>query len=181
MDLWRRLQQQLRDAAIDSKACSPDRPILYIDLVQQRLSRVAENEQSLSNFPVSTSRYGPGQREGSLQTPQGIHCIAHKIGAGELPGRVFRGREATDEICLPADYDGEHDVITSRILWLRGLEPGRNAGGEVDSETRYIYIHGTADEANIGKPASIGCVRMNNSDVIDLFELVEIGDLVIIE
>jgi hypothetical protein len=181
MTLWRRLQQQLRDAAVEKAVCNPERPILYVDVAQQSLTRVAEAEQSISSFPVSTSRYGPGQREASLQTPQGIHCISQKIGAGEPSGRVFRGREATDEICLPADYDGEHDVITSRILWLRGLEPGRNAGGEVDSETRYIYIHGTADEVHIGQPASIGCVRMNNSDVIHLFDLVEIGDLVIIE
>jgi lipoprotein-anchoring transpeptidase ErfK/SrfK len=107
--------------------------------------------------------------------------VAKKIGGEQPPGRVFRARQATAEICLPEDYRGEEDVITSRILWLRGLEPGKNSGGNVDTQDRYIYIHGTPDEARLGRPASIGCVRMRNDDVISLYDKVKVGDLVYIE
>jgi L,D-transpeptidase catalytic domain len=131
---------------------------------------------------VSTSLRPPSNVKDSLGTPRGLHHIAEKIGAGALPGTVFKGRvnlgrhfnELTDE-------ENAKNLITTRILWLRGLEPGVNAGGEVDSYGRYIYIHGTNREDRLGSPASSGCVQMNNVEIIELFDAVRAGDLVWIE
>ena len=128
-------------------------------------------------YAVSTATRGPGECEGSLQTPLGLHEIRAKIGAGEPEGAVFEGRRPTGEICTPERMraEPERDWILSRILWLRGREPGRNRGAAVDSMRRYIYIHGTPDETSLGTPVSHGCIRMRNTDVIDLFERVEPG------
>ena len=103
--------------------------------------------------------------------------IAARIGAGAAPGSVFESREPTGEICTPERFqkEPERDWILTRILWLRGLEPGRNQGGDVDSERRFIYIHGTPDEARIGAPHSHGCIRMRNADVVELFDRVAVG------
>lgn len=147
-----------------------------IDLGQQRL-RLYEGEMLLADYPVSTASNGAGEQEGSFCTPRGRHRIRARIGAGEPPGTVFRGRRPTGEIyseALALAYP-ERDWILSRILWLGGLEPGRNRYGPVDSQRRYIYIHGTPDSEPMGIPASIGCVRMRNEDVIDLFERVPVG------
>ena len=157
-----------------------DRPILYVDSEQQLLAYVKRQSTVIQYYPVSTSRYGLGQHQGSFQTPVGLHRIAQKIGDGEPPGRVFKARIPTELQCFPGDESVEEDVITSRILWLEGLEPDINQGAEVDSFQRYIYIHGTSDEAHIGQPASIGCIRMKNVDVIELFAQVAQGDLVVI-
>jgi lipoprotein-anchoring transpeptidase ErfK/SrfK len=181
MSLWQQLQQQIRQSGVDAAQYSLQRPLIHVDISQQRLQLVTETDDVVKSFPISSSRHGLGQRMDSFQTPAGIHRIAQKIGDGEPPGRVFRSRVATDDICMMADIDKDDDVITSRILWLEGLQPGFNQGGGVDSHDRYIYIHGTADEAHIGQPASIGCIRLRNDDVIDLFALVEEQDLVIIE
>jgi len=94
---------------------------------------------------------------------------------------VFRGRRATDEILLPEDYRGDEDVITTRILRLEGLQPGHNRGGDRDSRERYIYLHGTPDEERIGQPVSKGCIRLRNSDMLELFEQVRVGDALLIE
>lgn len=179
--LWQRLQDKLQASDLEGSGVLVDRPIIYVDCKQQLLSCVRASDNPVQYYSISTSRYGQGQKEGSLQTPLGIHRIAQKIGDHEPLGRVFRSRVATEEMCLPDDFEGEADVITSRILWLEGLQPGLNRGGDVDSFKRYIYIHGTADEAGIGSPASIGCIRMRNSDVMALYDRVEPGDLVIIE
>lgn len=179
--LWQQLQDKVHESVLDGTNLDSSRPIIYVDIEQQLLSQVGATDDSIHQYPVSTSRYGRGQQEGSLKTPVGIHKISHKIGQAEPAGRVFRARIASDEICHPTHYDGQADVITSRILWLEGLQPDLNRGGNVDSYQRYIYIHGTADEAHIGQPASIGCIRMKNDDVISLFDQVEVGDLVIIE
>jgi len=178
--LWHKLQNILSEAELESVALSNSRPIIYIDTLQQLLCSVSAEDKVTQYYPVSTSRYGLGQLQGSLKTPTGIHKIAQKIGIDEPVGRVFKSRIATDDICFAEDYSGEEDVITSRILWLEGLQSGYNRDGEVDTFARYIYIHGTADEAHIGQPASIGCVRMRNLDVIKLFDQVEVNDLVII-
>lgn len=179
--LWQRLQDKIHASDLEGVTVIPDRPIIHIDSEQQLLSCVSASDNPFQYYSISTSRYGQGQTEGSLQTPLGIHQIAQKIGDHEPLGRVFRSRVATKEMCLPDDFEGEADVITSRILWLEGLQPGLNRGGDVDSYQRYIYIHGTADEEHIGQPASIGCIRMKNSEVMELFDLVVPGDLVIIE
>ena len=129
-------------------------------------------------WPVSTGAAGFGNRMGSNKTPTGLHQIKAKIGDGAPLGMVFRGRSATGEICLQA-LPG-HDVITSRILWLAGLEDGVNSGGSVDSAERYIYIHGTPDEEQLGSEVSAGCVRLGNRPVRTLFEWVRVGTMVII-
>jgi hypothetical protein len=123
----------------------------------------------------STSRFGIGQAEGSNCTPLGLHRIAEKIGAGEPAGTVFKSRQAVGHTSQPEFADAK---ITTRILWLEGLEPGFNRGGGVDSHTRYIYIHGTADQAGIGKPASCGCIHLADADLIPLFDLLPAGTLV---
>lgn len=110
----------------------------------------------------------------------GLHRVAEKIGEGAAVGAVFLGRKPTGEVVLPGSADPGRDAITTRILWLEGLEDGLNAGGTVDTRSRYIYIHGTPHEGQIGSPASRGCVRMRNADVIELFERTPTGTHVLI-
>ncbi|MEW6414557.1 MAG: L,D-transpeptidase family protein [Bradyrhizobium sp.] len=154
----------------------------YID-VDLRLQQLylwepsPESDILVRQYPVSTAANGPGEREGSFCTPRGRHRIAEKIGAGMPMNAVFKARAWTGEIWTPA-LDAENpgrDWILTRILWLEGLEPGKNQGGMVDTRNRYIYIHGTHEEHRIGTPASHGCIRMKNADVAELFDLVEVG------
>jgi hypothetical protein len=181
MLLWKRLQDVIRSAEINPELYNAQRALIYIDVAQQLLSLVTADSQPLQSYPVSTARNGTGQQMNSFKTPLGIHKIARKIGDGEPLGRVFKARVATDQLSYAEDYQGEQDIISSRILWLQGLQEGFNAGGEVDTFERYIYIHGTPDEAHIGQPVSQGCIRMRNHQVMELFDRVEVGDLVIIE
>jgi len=135
-----------------------------------------------ATFRVSTSRKPPSWRDGSFGTPPGLHAIGERIGGGEPLGMVFRGRAPTGR--LAADYPPEErakNLITTRILRLRGLEPGRNQGAERDSWERYIYIHGTNHEERLGEPFSGGCVEMANEAVLRLFDRVACGDLVFID
>jgi hypothetical protein len=128
----------------------------------------------VKQFRCSTSRFGIGQIQGSNCTPLGLHCVAEKIGGGRPAGTVFKGRQ-------PVGYtwQGMPDAkITTRILWLEGLEPGLNRGGSVDSHARYIYIHGTGDQMGIGKPASCGCIHLTDADLIPLFDKLPGGTLV---
>ena len=125
-------------------------------------------------YSVSTSKRGAGELNGSLCTPRGRHIVRAKIGGGQPLGAVFVRRRPTGEVWTPelhAQYPGR-DWILTRILWLSGCEPGRNRLGEVDTMRRYIYIHGTPDSAAMGTPGSIGCIRMRNHDIAELFELV---------
>jgi hypothetical protein len=123
----------------------------------------------------------------SLGTPRGLHEIAERIGAGAPPGTVFKGRVNTGKHFNElGDEANVAKLITTRILWLRGLEPGVNAGknaaGEVvDTHARYVYIHGTNHEDRLGQPYSAGCVEMNNLEIVGLFEQVRNGDMVWIE
>jgi len=136
----------------------------------------------VQSYVVSTSRRPPSNVKNSLGTPRGLHEIAEKIGAGAPPGTVFKGRVNTGKHFNEfSDEENERNLITSRILWLRGLESGYNAGGEVDSHGRYIYIHGTNHEHRLGSPFSGGCIEMNNLEITALFEEVRTGDLVWIE
>ena len=128
-------------------------------------------------FVASTSRYGIGQVSGSNRTPLGLHRIAQKIGGGQPVGTVFQGRKPTRLL----SHDAASPAIAHRILWLEGLEPRLNQGGEVDTFRRYIYIHGTHDELTLGQPASHGCVHLGASDLLWLFDLVPSGTLVWIE
>ncbi len=153
---------------------------LVVDVPSQRLY-LFEFGELVGSFMVSTAERGTGNREGSLQTPLGLHRVDEKIGADAQRGMIFRGRQPTGElaeILKEPDERAARDDVTTRILWLQGLEPGVNQGGDVDSKQRYIYIHGTPEEGRIGRPASHGCVRMTNADVITLFDRVQEGALV---
>ncbi len=139
-----------------------------------------EETTVLASYPVSTAANGAGERNGSERTPRGLHEVRAKIGAGAPEGAVFAGRRPTGEICTPELMRAapDRDWILTRILWLRGLEVGKNRLGDTDSMRRFIYIHGTPYGTDIGTTASHGCIRMRNSDVIDLFDRVEPGDVV---
>ncbi len=131
-------------------------------------------------YSVSTSKHGAGEVKGSLQTPRGRHVIRAKIGTGAPANAVFRGRRPTGEIYtheLKVQFP-ERDWILTRILWLSGTEVGRNRLGNVDTMRRYIYIHGMPDSEPLGVPGSIGCVRMRNGDLVELFDLVPAGTAV---
>ena len=147
--------------------------LLYVDIKSQNMYLLNKGI-ILKGFKVSSSYYGTGSEVNSLKTPLGKHEIYKKIGK-DLPinailkGRVWNGAIAN---VITEDIDTDFDHVTSRILWLDGLEIGKNKGSSVDSRSRYIYIHGTAEEGLIGRPASDGCIRMYNTDVIDLFDLV---------
>ncbi|HEB83241.1 MAG TPA: L,D-transpeptidase [Gammaproteobacteria bacterium] len=154
-----------------------------IKVGEQQLYLYDENGEQLAQYPVSTSKYGTGNRNGSEQTPLGLHRIRDKLGGAMPVNEVFIGRipHGSLEECIERGVDLPDDVIMSRILWLEGMEPGRNQGGYVDTYQRYIYIHGTNHEDKIGTPSSIGCIRMRNQDVVDLFRQVEVGSEVLIE
>jgi len=147
------------------------------------MSLYDEDGALLHEYPVSTSKYGTGCQNGSEKTPLGLHRIADKLGGAMPVNEVFIGRipQGSLQECIERDVDLPDDVIMSRIMWLEGMEPGRNKGGYVDTYQRYIYIHGTNHEDQIGTPTSIGCIRMRNQDVVDLFRLVEVGSEVLIE
>ena len=147
----------------------------------QKLILTNENEL-LREYSISTAKNGPGEKEGSECTPRGKHVISEKIGQGANENSVFVGRKEINELYEPRlrDLYPERDWILTRILWLSGLEKGKNKGGDIDSHNRYIYIHGSPEDVQMGKPGSKGCIRMKNSDVIELFDLVDTGTEVII-
>ena len=156
---------------------------IRINIAEQKLYLLNEEGAVERQYPVSTSKYGVGSENGSQKTPLGLHRIKEKIG-GALPvNMVLVGRETAWLLqdCFEQGVDLPEDVITSRIMWLEGMEPGKNQGGYVDTHNRYIYIPGTSDEEHIGTPASIGCIRMLNRDVIELYRLVDAGTEVLIE
>ncbi len=125
-------------------------------------------------YSISTSKHGVGEKSGSFCTPRGRHIVRAKIGAGQPLNAVFVRRRPTGEIWTPeldARYPGR-DWILTRILWLSGCEAGRNRLHDVDTMRRYIYIHGSPDRTEMGKPGSIGCIRMRNRDIVELFDRV---------
>lgn len=138
------------------------------------LRLTSEDYKLVKKYSCSTSRFGIGQTEGSNCTPLRLHRIAEKIGTGVSAGTVFKGRQVIGHVSKPEFADAK---ITTRIMWLDGLEPGFNRGGNVDSHTRYVYIHGTADQASIGTPTSSGCVHLADADLIPLFDLLPSGTL----
>ncbi len=151
-------------------------PRIEISIPEQSLA-LLENGREIRRYVVSTSRNGPGERQGSFCTPRGEHIVRAKIGAGQPWNTVFIRRRPTGEIWtseLAGRFPGR-DWILTRILWLSGCERGRNRLGEVDTMRRYIYIHGSPENVEMGKPGSIGCVRMRNQDIVELFELVAPG------
>ena len=151
-------------------------PRIEISIPEQSLA-LLENGQEIRRYAVSTSRNGAGERQGSFCTPRGEHIVRAKIGAGQPWNAVFVERRPTGEIWtteLAERFPGR-DWILTRILWLSGCERGRNRLGDVDTMRRYIYIHGSPENVEMGKPGSIGCVRMRNQDIVELFELVPAG------
>jgi lipoprotein-anchoring transpeptidase ErfK/SrfK len=142
--------------------------MILIDLKKQELSFGGKT------YSVSTAKNGPGEKNGSFCTPRGKHIVRAKIGAGQPVNTVFVRRRPTGETWSPelhAKYPGR-DWMLTRLLWLSGCEPGFNRLGDVDTMRRYIYIHGSPDTAEMGKPGSIGCIRMRNRDIVELFERV---------
>ena len=155
--------------------------ILFVSIDNQKIYHLKE-QKIISTYLISSSKYGIGNRSGSNKTPKGLHFIKKKIGDktpinGKMIGRIFTGEIA--EIFKDKTIS-DTDDITSRILWLSGLENGVNKGKNIDSFKRYIYIHGTSEEGRLGIPSSHGCIRMKNKDVIDLYMKVEVGTLVLI-
>ena len=152
------------------------KPYLDVSISQQQLA-IIENDQLVRVYPVSTAKNGAGERKGSQCTPTGWHKIRAKIGDGQPLYSVFVGRRPTGEIYSPAlsQQYPQRDWILTRILWLNGLEPGKNRYGEVDTGWRYIYIHGCPDQLMDGSPQSHGCIRMYNADVLDLFDHINTG------
>lgn len=133
----------------------------------------------VKSYAISTSKRPPSNVKNSLGTPRGLHEIAERIGAGQPPGMVFKARVPTGRhFSEVPGAENEANLITSRILWLRGLEPGVNRGGDVDTYERYVYIHGTNHESRLGEPMSSGCVLMANREIVELYEEVRAGDLV---
>ncbi|MBL1141687.1 MAG: L,D-transpeptidase [Proteobacteria bacterium] len=158
---------------------------IQISIKEQTLTLFDEDKQ-LKQYSISTARNGPGELMDSECTPCGKHIIAEKIGEGAAVNSVFVGRETTGEIYDPAlrKLHPKRDWILTRILWLSGTEEGKNKGqkegNNVDSYDRYIYIHGSPDDVDMGQPGSRGCVRMRNDEMIELFKIVEVGTEVVI-
>ncbi len=146
--------------------------LLRISVKDQRLT-LSEGEKTIRSYPISTSQFGPGSEEGSMRTPLGRFRIGEKIGDDAPLGTVFKGRQPVPR---EIEHAPDDDLVMSRILWLDGLEE-HNA----NTRDRFIYIHGTNHEAKIGEPASHGCIRMRNADLVELFDLVPVETPVLIE
>ncbi len=155
---------------------------LRVSLAAQTLTLLGGGAVA-KTYSVSTSKHGAGELSGSFKTPRGRHIVRAKIGAGAPLGAVFRGRRPTGEVysAALARAHPDRDWILTRILWLSGTEIGKNRLGRVDTMRRYVYIHGAPDSEPLGVPGSIGCIRMANRDVAELFEQVACGTVVQID
>ncbi|MBL4867162.1 MAG: L,D-transpeptidase [Pseudomonadales bacterium] len=144
--------------------------------------QLLEDRTQIATYSISTSKYGLGEEDGSYKTPRGKHTVRAMIGEGKPINSVFVGRRHTGQIYSPklATEFPERDWILTRVIWLRGCEKGRNRLGLQDSMRRFIYIHGTPSSEPMGVPASHGCIRMRNEDVIDLYDRISYGCSVII-
>ena len=154
-------------------------------VVESRSQQVLcyEDNKLECSYRCSTAKNGLGEQEGSGCTPRGWHCVHNIIGEDARMNSVFIGRVWTGEIYSPelSATHPERDWILTRIIQIQGMEPSKNRGGAVDSLKRYIYFHGAPDEIKMGKPASKGCIRMQNKDMIELADWVHIGTLVYIK
>jgi len=150
---------------------------INITIATQQLDLLDAQGQLIRQYLISSARNGTGQENGSFCTPLGKHIIRARIGAGQPINTVFIKRRPTGEIYTPelGQQNPKRDWILTRILWLSGCEPGFNRLGSVDTMRCYIYIHGTPDSVEMGKPGSIGCIRMRNSDLLELFDRVSAG------
>ena len=165
---------------LEALKIKPSARRLLVSIAEQS-AELVENDQTLRSFRVSTSLNPPSNRQDSGGTPSGLHRIAQKIGHGAPLGEVFKGRvsigRSYDEL---SEEERRPNLIATRILWLEGLEPGVNQGDGCDSYRRYIYIHGTNHEDEIGHPASGGCIQLLNQEMLELFDSVETDDHVFI-
>ena len=154
---------------------------LRVSISEQRMIAY-RNGHPGKDYPISTALAGPGEQKNSGCTPRGEHYIRARIGHGLPLYAVLRGRRWTGEICTPELYrqQPERDWILTRILWLSGCELGHNRLGNVDTFQRYIYIHGTPEVERLGQPVSHGCIRMDNHELIELFNQVTAGTRVLI-
>ncbi len=152
---------------------------VIVSIARQKLY-LLKGKKIIEIYDVSTSKYGIGNKKGSFKTPTGTHRVYKKIGENAKIGTIFRFRRPTNEIAEICTLKrcSEEDIITTRIIWLEGLEEGINKGGDVDTKERCIYIHGTPEEGLIGTPSSHGCIRMRNKDIIKLFNLIKEGTIV---
>ena len=167
----------------NASASSSESPVteIIVSIPEQRLE-LHQNGSMQQSYSISSAKNGPGEEFGSECTPRGRHVIRAKIGSGCEIGTVFVGRRPTGEIWSPllAQSEPGRDWILTRILWLSGLETSFNRLGPVDTMRRFIYIHGTPYEDQIGSPQSHGCIRMCSSDLVQLFDLVAVGTTVTI-
>lgn len=150
---------------------------IQISITRQQLDLINDEDNIVKSYLISSAKNGGGQQRGSFCTPLGKHIIRAKIGQHQPLNTVFVKRRPTGEIYTPElaiRYPGR-DWILTRILWLSGCEIGVNRLGLVDTMRRYIYIHGSPDSAVMGKPGSIGCIRMHNNDLLDLFDQIAVG------
>jgi len=147
---------------------------IHINIESQSLDLLRDNGSVFKHYLVSTSKHGAGEINGSFRTPRGRHIIRAKVGGGQPVNTVFVERRPTGEIYSPelAAQSPGRDWILTRILWLSGCERGYNRMGDVDTMRRCVYIHGSPDSAQMGKPGSIGCIRMRNRDIVELYDLV---------
>jgi len=172
--------EKVNQYCIDKKGTTYSE-ILFVSIRLQKLFHI-ENNSIIGEYPISSAKKGVGNQKYSDKTPLGLHSIKEKHGAetplnGKMIGRIFYGHIAT---IYSDTTSSKTDDITSRILWLSGGEKGVNKGENIDSYQRYIYIHGTSEEGKIGTPASHGCIRMTNKDIIKLFSLVKLNTKVLI-
>lgn len=147
---------------------------ITVSIPAQQLFLFDDKGREVRRYPVSTASKGPGEQRGSFCTPRGRHLVRAKIGSLVPENTVFVARRPTGEVWTPelaAQFPGR-DWMLTRLLWLSGTQPGFNRLGQVDTMRRYIYIHGSPDTACMGVPGSIGCIRMHNHDLIDLFDRV---------
>ena len=150
---------------------------IIISIYNQQLDLLNDDSKVIKDYRISSAKNGIGQENGSFCTPLGKHIIRAKIGSGQPVNTVFVRRRPTGEIYTPelGQQYPKRDWILTRILWLSGCEPKYNRLGSVDTMQRYIYIHGSPDSVEMGKPGSIGCIRISNNDLLELFDLVSAG------
>lgn len=174
--MFEKINRYLNNIEIDNKI-----EMIFISIEKQKLYYI-KNKIIIQEYIISSAELGVGNIQGSNKTPLGLHKIKQKFGDetpenGRMIGRVFYGNIAT---IIHDTSRSKTDDITSRILWLDGQEKGYNKGGNVDSYARYIYIHGTSEEGRLGTPSSHGCIRMKNKDIIELYDKIKLGTLVLI-
>lgn len=155
---------------------------ILVNSQYQRLELLDDQQKLIKRYTISTAKNGLGEQNGSGCTPRGHHIIRAKIGKNHPINSVFIARRPTGEIYTPelATQHPKRDWILSRILWLSGCEIGHNRLGQQDTMRRYIYIHGTPDLEQLGSPVSHGCIRMDNQDIIELFDQVKCGTKIFI-